>query len=222
METTKRFEPKFPRGETELAGRRGRAGTETRTAPQGLSCGEAWLKSVDKSLVITENLSQLRSNLNNKPKSGECKMEKTKEGVSDSLELFKELLARKGLKYTYEREFIYSEIQKIDRHFNADQLYERFKNRGERIARATVYRNLPLLLEAGVIQKSTGAGKRDFYEKTGAKGHHDHMVCIVCSRVIEFHSDELESLQERLASEYKFKIAFHDHRLFGYCEKCAV
>ena len=138
----------------------------------------------------------------------------------DTLESFRQLLDRKGLKYTYERECIYEEVLRIEKHFNADSLYERFKKRGDRIARATVYRNLPLLLEAGVIQKSAGAGKRDFYEKTGAKGHHDHMVCLGCKRIIEFHSEELEEMQEKLSLEYKFQLIFHDHRLFGYCDKC--
>ena len=143
-------------------------------------------------------------------------MHKSKE----ALEAFKTLLDQKGLKYTYERESIFDEVQRIDTHFNADSLYERFKKRGARIARATVYRNLPLLLEAGAIQKSAGNGKRDFYEKTSAKGHHDHMVCLGCKKIIEFHSDVLEELQEKLSREFKFKMVFHDHRLFGYCEKC--
>ncbi len=143
-------------------------------------------------------------------------MHKTK----DLLESLRKLLERKGLKYTFERKSIYEEIQKIPTHFNADSLYERFKNRGERIARATVYRNLPLFLEAGVIQKSAGDGKRDFFEKTGPKGHHDHMVCLGCKKIIEFHSDRLEEIQEKLSHEYKFKWVFPDHRLFGYCDKC--
>ena len=138
----------------------------------------------------------------------------------DNLESFKELLSGKGLKYTYERECIYDEVQRIGSHFNADSLYERFKKRGARVARATVYRTLPLLLESGVLQKSAGAGKRDFYEKTSVKGHHDHMVCLGCKKIIEFHSDELEELQQKLSGDYRFKLVFHDHRLFGYCEGC--
>lgn len=140
----------------------------------------------------------------------------------DNLESFKELLNTRGLRYTHERECIFDEVQRIDKHFNADSLYERFKKKGERVARATVYRNLPLLLEAGVIQKSTGDGKRDFYEKTDSKGHHDHMVCLGCKKTIEFHSDELEEIQEKLSREYKFKLVFHDHRLFGYCQNCQL
>ncbi len=138
----------------------------------------------------------------------------------DPVEAFKELLDRKGLKYTYERECIYDEIQKMSHHFDADSLYDRFKKRGARVARATVYRNLPLLLEAGVIQKSAGEGKRDFYEKTDKRGHHDHMVCLACKKIIEFQSEELEALQERLSGEHQFQLVFHDHRLFGYCQNC--
>lgn len=145
-------------------------------------------------------------------------MPKAKE--KEGLEIYKELLDSKGFKYTFERECIYGEIQKIEHHFSADSLYERFKDRGERIARATVYRNLPLLLEAGVIQKSAGEGTRDFYEKTDSRGHHDHMVCLACKKIIEFHSEELEAIQEQLTKDYKFKLVFHDHRLFGYCDKC--
>lgn len=139
---------------------------------------------------------------------------------NDTLEVFKGLIKRKGLKYTYEREHIFEEIQRIESHFNADSLAEHFKKKGSRISRATVYRNLPLLLEAGVIQKSAGSGKRDFYEKTSSKGHHDHMVCLGCKKIIEFHSDELEELQNKLTKEYRFQLVFHDHRLFGYCVKC--
>ncbi len=138
----------------------------------------------------------------------------------EMLESFKKLLEQKGLKYTHERECIYDEIQTIECHFDADSLYERFKKKGQRISRATVYRNLPLLLEASVVQKSAGEGKRDFYERTDANGHHDHMVCLGCKKIIEFHSRELEKLQEKLAQEYRFKHVFHDHRLFGYCQKC--
>ena len=104
---------------------------------------------------------------------------------------FESLLQHKGLKYTYERKYIHEEILKLKGHFDADSLYLRFKKKGLRISRDTVYRTLPLLLESGYIQKSVGEGKRDFYERTGVKGHHDHMVCIECGKVIEFHCDDI-------------------------------
>lgn len=134
---------------------------------------------------------------------------------------FEALLTEQGLKFTYERRHIFEEVTGLKHHFDADSLYERFKRKGLRISRDTVYRTIPLLLESGVIQKSVGEGKREFYEPTGPKGHHDHMVCVRCGKIIEFHCEEIEKIQENVCKEHKFKLIFHDHRLFGECQNCS-
>ena len=139
---------------------------------------------------------------------------------SDGEHKFKELLSRQGLKYTYERRCIYDEVSRLSGHFDADSLYERFKKKEMRISRDTVYRTLPLLLESGIIQKSVGQGRRDFFERTSGKGHHDHMRCIRCGSIIEFKCDEIEALQEAVSLKHRFKLIFHDHRLFGLCRTC--
>lgn len=135
---------------------------------------------------------------------------------------FEALLAEQGLKLTFERKHIFEEVAGLKHHFDADSLYERFKTKGLRISRDTVYRTIPLLLESGVIQKSVGEGKREFYEPTGSKGHHDHMVCVRCGKIIEFHCQEIEQMQEKVCRDHKFKLIFHDHRLFGECQNCSA
>lgn len=135
-------------------------------------------------------------------------------------EQFQGLLEGRGLKYTLERKLIFEEATHLKHHFDADSLYDRFRKKGAHVSRDTVYRTLPLLLESGVIQKSAGAGKRDFFESIGAKGHHDHMICVKCGKIIEFQCEEIEKLQEKMCAEYSFKLAFHDHRLFGLCKDC--
>jgi Fur family transcriptional regulator, ferric uptake regulator len=130
-------------------------------------------------------------------------------------EKFVNLLTQKKLKFTYERRHIFEAIEKLNDHFDADSLYDRLKKKGYRIARDTVYRTLPLLLECGIIQKSAGVGKRDYFERVSIKGHHDHMICIRTGKIIEFHSNEIEMLQDEIAKKYGFKIIFHDHRIFG-------
>ena len=132
---------------------------------------------------------------------------------------FESLLSARGLKFTFERRHIYEEVAGLKHHFDADSLYERFKSKGLRISRDTVYRTIPLLLESGVIQKSVGEGKREFYEPT-SKGHHDHMVCVRCGKIIEFQCEAIESMQEKVCKDHKFKMIFHDHRLFGECKDC--
>jgi Fur family ferric uptake transcriptional regulator len=138
----------------------------------------------------------------------------------EEIDRFGELLEAKGLKYTLERKKLLEEVMQTRKHFDADSLYEHMRKKGVRISRDTVYRTMPLLLECGILQKSVGDGRREYFEQTGAKGHHDHMVCIVCGRIIEFTSDEIEAAQARVCDEYGFKLVFHDHRLFGHCRNC--
>jgi len=136
-------------------------------------------------------------------------------------ERFKQLLLAKGLKYTLERRQIFAEVERMGEHFDADELFESLKKAGLHISRDTVYRNIPLLLECGAIQKSVGRGRREYFERLGAKGHHDHMVCLDCGNVIEFHSEQIEKLQQAICVEHGFELLFHDHRLFGRCQDCA-
>jgi len=133
---------------------------------------------------------------------------------------FKKLLDDQGLKFTLERQNICDEVMKLKDHFDADSLYVRFKKKGLRVSRDTVYRTIPLLLESGVIQKSVGKGKKEFFERTAGKGHHDHMVCVRCGNIIEFKCEEIEDLQDEVCKDHGFKLFFHDHRLFGACKEC--
>ena len=124
------------------------------------------------------------------------------------------------MKVTAERRQLLEEVLLQRKHFDADGLYETLKKKGIRVSRDTVFRTMPLLLECGVLQKSVGDGRREYFERTAAKGHHDHMVCIDCGKVIEWASDALEKLQERICAEHGFALVFHDHRLFGHCREC--
>jgi Fur family ferric uptake transcriptional regulator len=133
---------------------------------------------------------------------------------------FKKLLEAKGLKFTFERRQLLDEVMQIKKHFDADGLYDIIREKGLRISRDTVYRTLPLLLECGVVQKSVGDSRREYFERTSVKGHHDHMVCIHCGVILEFQSEEIEAIQRAVCDSYGFRLIFHDHRLFGYCRNC--
>jgi Fur family ferric uptake transcriptional regulator len=142
--------------------------------------------------------------------------------MSDTVddEKFADLLKSKRLKNTSERKIIFKEARAMKRHFDAEEFFSLLKKKGYRVARDTVYRTLPLLLEAGAIQKSVGKGKGDYFERVSGKGHHDHMVCIACGSVIEFFSPEIEKIQSEVCQKYGFRLVFHDHRLFGNCRNC--
>jgi Fur family transcriptional regulator, ferric uptake regulator len=139
---------------------------------------------------------------------------------NNTLQCFSALLAKKKLKLTRERREIYAEVSRLKGHFDSDGLYQLLSKQKSGIARGTVYRTIPLLLESGVIQKSVGEGKKEFFERKSVKGHHDHLVCIGCRKIVEFHCEEVEKLQDKICEKYGYEIAFHDHRIFGYCRDC--
>src|SRR5262249_40116558 len=89
------------------------------------------------------------------------------------------------------------------------------------ISRATIYRTLLMLEEAGFVAGlDTGDGGRRF-EHTLGHEHHDHMVCTACGRILEFRDDEVERLQQGAARRRGFTSTSHTLRLFGVCAECA-
>jgi len=135
-------------------------------------------------------------------------------------DLFAVYLEKKGLKYTRERRCICEKVSGLSSHFDVDKLCEVLRKEEATIARGTVYRTIPLLLESGVIQTSVGKGKGEFFERSSSKGHHDHMICVTCGKVIEYRNEAIEKLQEEVCKKYKAELLFHNHKLFVRCAKC--
>lgn len=133
---------------------------------------------------------------------------------------FLEYLNQKGLKYTRERKCVYEKVKSLPTHFDGEALYEILKREDRGVARGTVFRTLPLLLESGVIQISVGKGKGEFFERASSHGHHDHIICVSCGKVIEYHCEEIEELQTQICRKYEVELLFHDHKLYVRCKKC--
>lgn len=134
--------------------------------------------------------------------------------------VFKEFLKRKGLKLTTERKSILKEIYSFHGHFDPDELLLRLRKKGSRVSKASIYRTIPLLIESGLIEEVIKVDKHSHYEHTYGHGHHDHMICLKCGSVVEFHSQELEDLQEKLCKKDGFRGISHTLEIRGYCKRC--
>ena len=136
---------------------------------------------------------------------------------------FEAFLRRRSLKLTSQRARIFDRAFATHEHFSADAMYAWLsKEPGPRVSRATVYRTLGLLLD-GEFMKSLDAGRGELvYEHVLGHGHHDHMLCLDCGRIEEFHDERIESLQLDAARKKGFEIVKHDHRLIGYCRACVA
>ncbi len=136
------------------------------------------------------------------------------------LAIFRKFLERRGLKLTSERQALFDEVFSKHEHVEADELLVRLRGKHKKISRATIYRTLELLVEAGVVGKLRigEAGYR--YERLHAGDHHDHLVCDQCGKVIEFFEPRIEQLQDEVASRHGFLLLSHHHQMRGICRRC--
>jgi Fur family transcriptional regulator, ferric uptake regulator len=143
-------------------------------------------------------------------------------GDEHALEALRRLVRAKDLKNSTVRELIARCALAYDGHFTIEDLAQMLRANGLRSAHpATVYRSIPLLLEAGLIQLApAGPGETQRYERSFGRSHHDHLVCTRCGSLIEFHSPTLEMLQDEIAQRYGFVLESHVHELRGVCLNC--
>ncbi|RWX49053.1 Fe2+ or Zn2+ uptake regulation protein [Candidatus Electrothrix marina] len=122
------------------------------------------------------------------------------------------------LRMTHQRELILEELGNCHNHPTADALYERIKKKLPRISLATVYRNLEILSEAGMIRKLEISGRQKRFDKEIEQ--HDHIFCVQCRRVddIKFDQSRLFSLEEEQSQGYK--ISGCRVEFYGVCPKC--
>jgi len=130
-------------------------------------------------------------------------------------------LRKSGFRWTNQRALIVRTALETHEHFTAEELLDRCRRVDPKVSRATVYRTLTVLEEAGFVEGlETGDGGRKFEHVLGHE-HHDHMVCLRCGKIIEFRDDELERRQELAAAREGFSIQRHSLRIYGHCRDCA-
>lgn len=139
--------------------------------------------------------------------------------------LFEQFLRSRSLRLTKQREAILKAIYATHDHISADGLYDELMDEAGaedlKISRATVYRTLSLLTEGGFIQAlDIGRDQGRLYEHVMGHEHHDHMVCLVCDKILEFHDDELETVQARVVEKHGFQASSHRLNVFGTCRTC--
>lgn len=123
-------------------------------------------------------------------------------------------LRKVGLKVTLPRVKILQMLESAERHhMSAEDVYKALMEAGDDVGLATVYRVLTQFESAGLVVRHNFDGGHSVFEI--ARGdHHDHMVRVDTGEVIEFHSDEIEALQKKIAAAHGFQLT--DHSLVLY------
>src|SRR5215470_2013740 len=105
-------------------------------------------------------------------------------------------------------------------HLSADDLCDLVHKEDPRIGRATVYRTLQWMVNAGIARKVDFGEGRSRFEPSYRHPRHFHLVCNVCHRSSEFLSSDVEALVEEIAAARSFEAAQTVIQVFGTCEEC--
>lgn len=118
-----------------------------------------------------------------------------------------------GLRMTDQRRVIARVIESATDHPDVEELYRRASSIDSGISISTVYRTMKLFEDAGIVSRHDFRDGRSRYE-TMPDEHHDHLIDLRSGKVIEFHSEEIEALQELIARRLGYRLV--DHRLELY------
>lgn len=135
-----------------------------------------------------------------------------------------------GRRMTEARHAVLDALSERGEHLTAEEVHKAASRRYPNIGLATVYRTLELMTRLGLASKfDTGDDKARYELADGpsAKGHHHHLVCTSCRKIIDysdFIKEEMELLrrtEEGLAKKYGFKIKSHVMQFYGLCKECS-
>ncbi|BDA79460.1 transcriptional repressor [Leptospira kobayashii] len=142
------------------------------------------------------------------------------EDTMKEMQAFEEYLKEKGLKITNQRLLVAQKIFSSHNHFTAEGLLDELKDNRDRISKATIYRILSIMVEAGLLEEHDFGKDYKYYEHIIGHAHHDHIICIQCGKIVEFVDDRIEELQTNAAKQNGFVITGHSLNIFGICEAC--
>ncbi len=120
----------------------------------------------------------------------------------------------KGMRMTGQRRIIARVIAEAKDHPDVEELHRRASAIDPHISIATVYRTVKLFEEAGILERLDFRDGRARYEPIGDE-HPDHLIDLNTGEIIEFTSQEIEELQERIARELGYKLVDHRLELYG-------
>lgn len=135
--------------------------------------------------------------------------------------LFFDRLRARGLRATTERRALLRAIFAQHRHIDAEEILAVVRASGHKISRATVYRNLELMVEAGVVSKVRLPGGRTVYEHLHPGLEHDHLSCRGCGRIVEFVSPGIAALLAEICRAHDFDPREPQLQIVGLCRACA-
>jgi len=129
-------------------------------------------------------------------------------------------LEKKGVRKTVQRQALIEAAFSTENHFTAEELLAMAKERESTVSRATVYRTLPLLCASGLLRELDLGKDVKYYDPNYSKSpDHNHIICDDCDRIVEFTSQEMHELEDKISHQLGFQLASQKVQLRGSCEQ---
>lgn len=129
--------------------------------------------------------------------------------------LFRRYLHGEKLKFTPERAMILDAVLRKEGLFDAEGLVDDVKKLGHRVSRATAYRTLAHLQDAGILKQVFLDNKQTYYEVLAGRQAYDYLICAATGKVIEFNSEKARRLCEEICREHGFDPISHQLQIYG-------
>jgi Fur family ferric uptake transcriptional regulator len=129
--------------------------------------------------------------------------------------IFRRYLHGRKLKFTPERAMILDAVLRQTGLFEAEKLIAELQRLGHQASRATTYRTLSHLQDAGILKQVFFDNRQSYYEVIAGRQTYDYLICVATGRVIEFSSEKLRKLQDEICQEHGFSPLSHQFHIFG-------
>jgi Fur family transcriptional regulator, peroxide stress response regulator len=117
-----------------------------------------------------------------------------------------------------QRELILQLLRHSTVHPTADWIYEKLKKEFPSLSLGTVYRNLTILIDQGLVKKIHSGSTYDRFEANISP--HYHLICRACGKIMDFEMQDYNTINEKARQLTRFQIDHHKIDFFGLCENC--
>ena len=137
----------------------------------------------------------------------------------DEFDIFIDFLQQNNLRWTPQRKLILKVFLQLEGHVPIDDLHKKIRSEDPTIGIATLYRTMKLLIDARLAEMHT-FNEKTTYERLYQVNHHDHLICQICNKTVEFEHPLIEKYQQEVCERHGFDLKSHRMELFGFCNEC--
>ncbi|MBM7868021.1 transcriptional repressor [Heliobacterium gestii] len=131
-----------------------------------------------------------------------------------------ELLKVKGYKFTPQRRAVIGALIEANRPLSVKEMVDRLRESYPDMSADTVYRNLKVLCDLGVVSLISQQGKEGARYELDGRPHHHHLVCVTCGKSVCLPYCPMQERAEEMARREDFHVLGHTFEIFGYCRDC--